>query len=121
MTPSGKSAIAIIPARGGSKGLPGKNIRPLLGHPLIAWTIAVAHITELFDAVVVTTDSEEIAIAARGYGALTCRRPPELATDTALVKDAVRHCLSRLERDFDVPDYVILLQPTSPLREPQDI
>lgn len=121
MTPSGKSAIAIIPARGGSKGLPGKNIKPLCGHPLIAWTITAAHTAGLFDAIVVSTDSEEIAAVAKEYGALTCRRPPELSGDAALVKDAVRHCLSSLEPEFARPDYIFLLQPTSPQREPEDI
>lgn len=121
MTPSGKSAIAIIPARGGSKGLPGKNIKPLCGHPMIAWTIAAAHNTGLFDAIVVTTDCAEIAQISREYGALACRRPADLSGDAALVKEAVRHCLSSLKPDFSEPDYMFLLQPTSPLRTPQDI
>lgn len=121
MTPSGKSAVAVIPARGGSKGLPGKNIMPMFGHPLIAWTIAQAKTSGIFDAIVVSTDSEDIALVAHRYGALTCRRPPELATDTSLVKDAVRHCVGRLEPWFGTPDYLFLLQPTSPLREPSDI
>ncbi|MEX0955339.1 MAG: acylneuraminate cytidylyltransferase family protein [Rhizobiaceae bacterium] len=121
MTPSGRTAFAIIPARGGSKGLLGKNTRPLAGYPLISWSIAVAHATGLFDAVIVTTDSEEIGRIAKRFGALTCRRPPELASDTALVKDAVRHCLEHVELDLGQPNYLVLLQPTSPLRKPGDI
>ena len=113
--------IAIIPARAGSKALPGKNVRLLRGHPLIAWTIDAALRSGLFERVVVSTDGEEIAKAAVLYGAAVIRRPDELATDTAASKDAVIHACSVLAAEGVKPDHIVLLQPTSPLRTPADI
>ena len=120
---SNRSAIAIIPARGGSQGLPGKNIRELCGKPLIAWTIETARKSRHVDEVMVTTDSEEIAAIARQYGAaVPFLRPAELATSTAPTIAAVEHALDhyrdRQQRQFD---YTVLLEPTSPLREDDDI
>lgn len=120
---SSKRVIAIIPARGGSKGLPGKNIRPLCGKPLIAWSIERALQSHYVDAVVVTTDSEEIADVALRYGAeVPFLRPAHLASDTASSVDTVLHALDHyrdtLGKTFD---YVVLLEPTSPLREVGDI
>ena len=120
---SNKRVIAIIPARGGSKGLPGKNIRPLCGKPLIAWSIERALQSHYVDAVVVTTDSHEIADVALRYGAeVPFLRPAHLASDTASSVDTVLHALDHyrdtLGKTFD---YVVLLEPTSPLREVGDV
>lgn len=110
--------LAIIPARGGSKGLPGKNIRPLCDKPLIAWTIEQALQSGAFDTVVVSTDSEEIAAVASSYGAdVPFLRPAELATDTATSVDVVLHALDFYEEKGNRFDYVALLEPTSPLRK----
>jgi len=119
---AGKSVIAIIPARAGSKGLPGKNIRPLCGKPLIAWSIESARGSRYVDEVLVSTDGDDIARVAEQFGAaVPFRRPNELATDSATTLSAVQHALEhyrRLGRAFDV---VVLLEPTSPLREESDI
>lgn len=118
-----KRVIAIIPARGGSKGLPGKNIRPINGKPLIAWSIEQALATDAIDNVVVSTDDQEIATVARQYGAeVPFFRPEELASDEATTFAAVDHCLNfyRDEKGLEF-DIVVLLEPTSPLREPDDL
>lgn len=119
----GQSVIAIVPARSGSKGLPGKNIRPLCGKPLIAWSIEAGLRSIHVDEVLVTTDSEAIAAIGRQYGAVVpFLRPAELATDMATSYAAVEHALnfyaSQKQRNFD---YAVLLEPTSPLRAPRDI
>lgn len=115
--------LYLIPARGGSKGIPGKNIKLLGGIPLIAHSIRHA-----LDAgaspedVIVTTDSEEIAAIAREYGASTpFLRPAELATDKSSSRDAILHALDFMEKGGRSYDAVVLLQPTSPLRRPDDI
>ncbi len=118
-----KTFLAIIPARGGSKGLPGKNIKELCGKPLIAWSIEAGLSSKYLDEVMVTTDSGEIADVAQKYGAkVPFLRPTELATDTATTFDAVKHVIyfykENLGQEFD---YVVLLEPTSPLREQSDI
>lgn len=120
---NGKSIIAIIPARGGSKGLPGKNIKPLCGKPLIAWSIEAGLASQYIDEVMVTTDSEAIAEVALGYGAsVPFLRPAELASDTTTTFDAVKHAINyyvtEKRQQFD---YIVLLEPTSPLREKCDI
>jgi CMP-N-acetylneuraminic acid synthetase len=119
---AGKSVIAIIPARAGSKGLPGKNVRPLCGKPLVAWSIESARGSRYVDEVLVSTDGDDIARVAEQFGAaVPFRRPYELATDSATTLSAVQHALEyyqRLGRSFDV---VVLLEPTSPLREESDI
>lgn len=115
--------IAIIPARGGSKGLPGKNILPFCGKPLIAWTIEAALKCKILDRVIVSTDSEEIANIARVYGAeVPGLRPAELAHDTASAIDVFIYLWKKLVGDKveDSPPFVIL-QPTSPLRNSVDI
>ncbi len=115
-----RTAIGIIPARAGSKGLPGKNTRLLCGKPLISWTIEKALCSKHLDRVVVTTDSEEIALIAREAGAeVPFIRPAELATDTANSYDVIRHTLNHFAPIFF--DYTVLLEPTSPLREDDDI
>jgi CMP-N-acetylneuraminic acid synthetase len=112
------SVLAIIPARGGSKGIPRKNIRLLAGRPLIAWTIDAALAADCLDRVVVSTDDPEIAEIAESCGAeVPFLRPAELATDATPGVDPVLHALS------EIPgfDWCVLLQPTSPLRTPADI
>jgi CMP-N-acetylneuraminic acid synthetase len=117
-----KSVIALIPARGGSKGLPGKNVRLLCGKPLIVWSIQRALESKFIDCVCVTTDNEEIAKISREAGAdVPFLRPDNLATDKSPTLPAVEHALDHYAaegRDFD---YLILLEPTSPLRHPGDI
>lgn len=120
---NGQSVIAIVPARGGSKGLPGKNIRPLCGKPLIVWSIEAGLRSIYVDEVVVTTDNEEIAAVGRQHGAaVPFLRPAELATDTATSCAAVEHALNfYANQNQGRFDYVVLLEPTSPLRAPGDI
>jgi CMP-N-acetylneuraminic acid synthetase len=119
---SARRVIAIIPARGGSKGLPGKSIRPLCGKPLIVWTIEAALRSELVDLVVVSTDSREIADVAHVAGAtVPFLRPPELAEDSTPTLAAVEHLLGQLRTEGEEFEYVVLLEPTSPLREDGDI
>lgn len=120
---NGKHVLAVIPARGGSKGLPGKNIRMLCGKPLIAWSIEKAKKARHLDVVLVSTDSPEIAAVARRYGAIVpFLRPADLATDCASTYDVIRHALEYYReeegREFE---YIVLLEPTSPLREDDDI
>jgi CMP-N,N'-diacetyllegionaminic acid synthase len=106
------SAVALVPARAGSRRVPGKNVHPLAGHPLIAYSIAAARESGLFDAIVVSTDSEDIADVARRYGAeVPGLRPAELATATSPDIDWVRHVLAGT--DYDV---FSILRPTSPFR-----
>lgn len=113
----------IIPARGGSKGIPGKNLSPLGDRQLIRWTIDAAAGASALAGFLVSTDSEDIARAARAAGAsVPFLRPAELATDTAPVIDTILHALDYLERaEGIVPDAVMLLQPTAPFRTSQDI
>jgi len=120
---NGKSVIAIIPARGGSKGLPGKNIKDLCGKPLIAWSIEVGLASQYIDEVMVTTDGEEIARIARSFGAsVPFIRPTALAGDTSSSFDAIDHAINFYENELHKSfDYTVLLEPTSPLREKDDI
>lgn len=114
--------VAVVTARGGSKGVPGKNLRLLRGRPLIAWTVAAALGSASLARTIVSTDSEAIADAARAAGAeVPFLRPPHLATDTAAQLEVIRHALGWLAENGDHPEYVLTLQPTSPLRTSQDI
>lgn len=115
--------LAVIPARGGSKGVPRKNIRPLAGRPLIGWTIAAAHAATALDRIVVSTEDDEIARVSRDLGAeVPFLRPPELAADESSTLDVLRHVVAELERrDGYRPDAVMTLQPTSPLRTARHI
>lgn len=118
-----KTFLAIIPARGGSKGLPGKNIKVLCEKPLIAWSIEAGLKSNYLDEVMVTTDCEDIAEVAKQYGAnVPFLRPNELAGDSATTFDAIKHTIdyykNELKKEFD---YIVLLEPTSPLREEGDI
>lgn len=112
------TCLGLIPARGGSKRLPGKNLRRLGGKPLIAWTIEAALGAAMLDRVVVSTDDPAIARVSETHGAeVPFVRPPGLSTDTATSLDVVLHALEALPP----VDFVVLLQPTSPLREAADI
>jgi CMP-N,N'-diacetyllegionaminic acid synthase len=106
-----------VPARAGSERVPGKNVRELAGHPLIAYSIAAARESGLFDSVVVSTDSEKIAEVARRYGAeVPALRPPEMATATSPDIEWVRHVLDVLAEDGRTFEIFSLLRPTSPFR-----
>lgn len=114
--------IAVIPARSGSKGLKDKNIKELRGKPLMAYTIEAALSSGVFDCVHVSTDSEEYATIARECGAdVPFLRMRELAGDTTSSWDALRYVINRYEELGKVFDYVTLLQPTSPMRDAEDI
>lgn len=120
---NGKTVIAIIPARSGSKGLPGKNIKLLCGKPLIAWSIEAALESKYIDEVMVSTDCENIADIAVQFGStVPFIRPANLAADTALSIDVIKHVIefyrSKFSRSFD---YIVLLEPTSPLRTTDDV
>lgn len=117
-----QKTIATICARGGSKGLPRKNVRPFAGKPLIAHTIEQARACSLIDAVYVSTDDDEIAEVARQWGAqVPYRRPAALATDTAAKLPAIEHLVAHLEAQGERIGLVVDLQPTSPLRTQQDL
>ena len=120
---SSAGVLAIIPARGGSKGLPRKNIRPLAGLPLIAHSILLANMCPEIDRCIVSTDSEEIADVARRFGAeVPFIRPAELAEDDTPMLPVLTHALNTVEADPSVSyNYVLLLDPTSPGRLPEDI
>ena len=116
--------LTVIPARAGSKGLPGKNVRPLAGKPLLVWTIEAALAAGLAAAdVVVSTDSPDIAAIARQAGAtVPFLRPPELATDDASSLAVLQHAVANAELRTGAPyQWILLLQPTSPLRRAADI
>ncbi len=110
--------LALIPARGGSRGVPGKNLRPLAGRPLLAWSIEAAKAAHLVDRVVVSSESQEILDAGARYGAEPLARPAELATDEALTDPVLVHAIEALFADGYLPDLVVLLQPTVPVRAP---
>lgn len=114
--------LAVVPARGGSKRLPRKNVLPLAGKPLIAWTLDAARASGVLDDLVVSTDDPEIAEAARQAGAaVPWLRPPELATDTATSQTVLRHALEWHLRERGPVSAVVLLQPTSPFRSAASI
>lgn len=118
----GKKILGLIPARGGSRGLPGKNIKKLCGKPVIAWTILAAQGSRYLDDLVFSTDSPEIAKVARRWGVeVPFLRPGELAQDDTESSAVLIHALDFLEAEGRKYDYVILLEPTSPLRETSDI
>lgn len=115
--------LAIIPARGGSKGLPGKNIRLLNGHPLIAYSILAAQQSKYISRVIVSTDSEEIAEVAKKYGAeVPFMRPAEYSLDLSTDLEVFQHALRYLEETENYkPELVVQLRPTSPIRFVKDI
>ncbi|WP_333601469.1 acylneuraminate cytidylyltransferase family protein [Flavobacterium sp.] len=115
--------IAIIPARGNSKGLPGKNIKPLLGKPMIAYTIEAALQSKYISRVIVSTDSVEIAATAKKYGAsVPFLRPEHLATDEAKAIDTYLYTVDAIEKEENSTiEEIVVLLPTSPLRNTKDI
>lgn len=120
--PAARKVLAIIPARGGSKGIPGKNVRLLAGKPLIAHTIAVAKAASLVNRVVVSTDDNEIAAVAGNAGAEVLRRPAEISGDDAPSEAALLHVIEQLKLTENYfPDIVVFLQCTSPLTTFEDI
>jgi CMP-N,N'-diacetyllegionaminic acid synthase len=110
---NGKTFLAIIPARGGSKRLPNKNILPLAGKPMLVWTIESAIQSKYLDEIVLSTDSDDIIKVAGNYKIKTIKRPLELASDTAKTVDVVKHVIENIDKKYD---FIVLLQPTSPLR-----
>jgi len=119
MTPK---ILALIPARGGSKGIPKKNIKPLLGKPLISWTIEQAQKSKYISRVFVSTEDREIAAIAGQSGVeIPFLRPDEFAQDTSPTGDAIIHALDMFEKMGEHYDILVLLEPTSPLRKTDDI
>lgn len=113
------TAVAIIPARGGSKGFPRKNLAQIQGKPLIAYSIIAANQSRRVGRTIVSTDDPEISTAAKAWGAEVIIRPPSLATDEAPTDPVLEHAITQLDLSGGYrPDLVVLLQPTSPLREP---
>jgi len=113
-----KKILAIIPARGNSKGLPKKNTLNLGGKPLIAWTIEASLDSSYITKTLVSSDNDEILDIAKAYGAVTLKRPGEYATDTASSESVIEHAIKNIDEYFD---YLVVLQPTSPLRTAKDI
>jgi N-acylneuraminate cytidylyltransferase len=117
-----QQVICLIPARGGSKGIPLKNIQLLGGKPLVAHSIEQARQCPAITRVLVSTDHPEIAQVARQYGAQVIDRPAAISNDTATSESALLHALDHLrDQEAFEPDLVVFLQPTSPLRQPRDI
>ncbi len=114
-------AIAIIPARGGSKGIFRKNVIEIAGKPMLAWNIEAARASKFVDTVYISTDDAEIASVARNYGAQVIGRPTELAGDTATSESALVHALGVLKEQGKEPDLLIFMQCTSPLTATEDI
>lgn len=121
--PISGEVVALVPARSGSKGVPGKNVHPLAGHPLLSWSVAAAQQSQLVDRVIVSTDSEEYAAIARSYGAETpFIRPAELAADHVGDLEVVRHtCEWLAAHENKLPELIVFLRPTTPLRDPNQI
>ena len=113
--------IAIIPARGGSKGVPRKNVRPIAGKPCIQWTIELARSMPELARVIVSTDDVEISDVSRRCGAEVYERPTNLASDTAMVIDALRELHLRLSAEGESARCWVLLEPTAPLRTVDDV
>ena len=113
----GKQVVALIPARSGSKRLPGKNMLQIGGYPLVAWTIRAAVSSRLVDQVLVSSDSLDVLALADELGAIPLDRPSELAADSSLASEVMRHAMEGRD-DFDI---LVYLQPTSPLRRADHI
>jgi len=112
-----KDAVAIIPARGGSKRIPKKNIKPFFGQPLIAYSIKTALSSGLFEKVVVSTDDKEIAEVSKSYGAEVLERPKELADDFTGTGEVVAHALKFLNEQSEHYDFICTIYATAPLLE----
>lgn len=115
------SVVAIIPARGGSKGIPRKNLIDFCGMPLLAWSIIQAQKSKDIDTVWVTSDDDEILAVAESYGAIAIRRPEDISSDTATSESAWLHALDVIEARGLKVDAVVAMQATSPLRESSDL
>jgi N-acylneuraminate cytidylyltransferase len=115
------TCIAIIPARGGSKGIPNKNLAEVNGQSLVSRAIKSAVQSGVVDFVVVSSDDRSILDAATAAGAIAISRPTDLATDTAAIEDAIAHALQRFSESHPIPTTLVLLQPTSPLRQTSTI
>ena len=113
-----KTFLAIVPARGGSKRLPKKNILPLCGKPLIGWSIKAGQNSQYIDDVIVSSDSGDILTIAKQFGANAMGRPDKLSMDSASTVDVIKYVVENCEKAYD---YIVLLQPTSPLRTAQHI
>lgn len=114
--------IGVIPARGGSLRVPGKNIYPLCGKPIIGYAIEAARCSRLLDRVVVSTDDDKIAAVAKAYGAEVVKRPPELATADAAIDDSLRHVIAFLKQSEKYEtDIVVLMQANNPVRKEGEI
>jgi N-acylneuraminate cytidylyltransferase len=118
---NGERIVAVIPARGGSKSIPGKNIRDLGGKPLLAWSIEVARQVNEIDRIIVSTDDQQIGSVASAQGAEVYPRPAHLATDEALVIDALKDLHRTLLAEGEQAKWMILLEPTCPLRNADDV
>jgi len=118
---NGKRVVAVIPARGGSKSVPGKNVRPLGGKPLLVWSIEVARQVSEIDRILVSTDDTQIGAVSRLHGAEVYPRPEHLATDDALVIDALKDLIGTLNAEGETPEWIVLLEPTCPLRTAGDV
>jgi CMP-N-acetylneuraminic acid synthetase len=114
--------LGLVPARGGSKGVPGKNVRPLAGHTLLEYTARAARESGVLDRIILSTDSPDIADAGRRAGLeVPFVRPAMLAADDTPMVPVIEHALAELSREHWSPEFVVLLQPTSPLRRPDHI
>ncbi len=113
-----KKKIAIILARGGSKGIPKKNVLDFCGHPLVAWSIIQAKLSSKIDEVYLSSDSEEILKIGKEYGAKIIKRPSNISGDSAKSEEAIYHALNYLDEKIGL---VIMLEPTAPLRCPKDL
>jgi N-acylneuraminate cytidylyltransferase len=121
-TNKNKKIIAIIPARGGSKGIPKKNIIDFCGKPLLAWSIEHAKNSARVNAVYVSTDDKEITQVSQKYGVEVIRRPKEISGDFSPAEEALKHVIDEIyKKNPEKIDYVVFLQATSPLRETKDI
>jgi len=121
-TSKNKKIIAIIPARGGSKGIPKKNIVDFCGEPLLAWTIKQTKKSKKIDNIYVSTDDKKIGSVAKRYGAKIIWRPKEISGDFSPSENALKHAIDEIyKKNPEKIDYVVFLQATSPLREVKDI
>lgn len=118
---NGQRVIAVIPARGGSKGVTEKNIKYLGDKPLLAWSIEVAQSVNEIDRIIVSTDDDKIASIAAKHNAEVYKRPWYLATDDSLVIDAIKDLLTTLSNEGESAEIMVLLEPTCPFRSPDDI
>lgn len=113
-----KNTIAIILARGGSKGIPGKNIKLFLGRPLLVWTIIQAKISRKVSKIYLSSDSKKILEIGKKYGIIPIKRPKNISGDYSSSEEAVLHLLNKIDY---TPDGIVMLEPTAPLRAPEDI